>query len=259
MLRIRLSRAACCLLPVAFASALQAQAPDRASTPTVAVLYFTNSALVRKESYDPLTKGVADMLIGDLIANPSIRVVERDQLQKILDELNLSASGRVDPETSVRLGKVLGAHHILTGGFVISQKETIRLAIRSVNVETTEVEYAETVSGKSDDVLELIAELAKRVNVGLHLPPMPVRATGAAPSVQHADSQVTQASVPVQVSAADRYRAFFLVCRSIEEQDKKHFPEAIGLLRQALQLYPTFERAQVRLASLESEGAAKSH
>jgi TolB-like protein len=230
---------------------LRAQAPTRAGVPTVAVLYFNNSALVRRASYEPLTKGIADMMIGNLISNPSIRVVERDQLQKILDELKLSSSGVVDAETAVRVGKVLGAHHILTGGFVISEKEKMRLALRSVNVETTEVEYAETVSGKSEDVLELIGELATKVSAGLHLPPLPVREGVGSPAPAAPDSGKATA---VAVSAADRYRAFYLVCQSIEEQDKKHIPEAIALLREALRIYPTFTRAQVRLAVLEKNG-----
>jgi len=228
------------------AAPLASQSPPATSRPTVAVLYFTNSALVRRESYEPLSKGIADMLITDLVVNPAIRVVERDQLQKILEELNLNATGTVDKETALRLGKVLGAHHMLTGVFFVDPKETMRIDVRSVNVETSEVEYVESVRGKAENALDLISELAKKVNSGLHLPPMPTR-TASADGSPAAESHVTP---------ADRYRAFFLVSRSIDEQDKKNLPQAIALLHQALQIDPTYTHAQTRLASLERGGAS---
>ena len=51
----------------------QVRPPD--NRPTVAVLYFTNSALTRHEEYQPLSKGIADMLITELSASPAIQVV----------------------------------------------------------------------------------------------------------------------------------------------------------------------------------------
>ena len=66
--------------------------------PTVAVMYFNNGALgVRNSELEPLSKGIADMMIGQLAVNSAIRVVERDQLQALLSEQKLSAEGKVDP------------------------------------------------------------------------------------------------------------------------------------------------------------------
>ncbi|HUF27364.1 MAG TPA: CsgG/HfaB family protein [Gemmatimonadaceae bacterium] len=224
------------LAVLAGAAPLQAQAtPDQSRAPTVAVLYFTNSALVDHAQYAPLSKGIADMLVDALAQNPGIRVVERDQLQHVLEELKLHGTDQVDPETAVRVGKLLGARHMLTGGFVIDPRRDIRLVIRAVNVETSQVEYTESVQGKADNILALISELGTKVNTGLRLPPLT------------AVSQRRQSST----SAADQYRAFYLVSKSIEEQDKKNFDVAIGLLREAIQIYPEFDRAKVRLAVLE--------
>jgi TolB-like protein len=219
--------------------ALGAQSPtSQEPGATVAVLYFTNSSLVRNAEYAPLSKGIADMLITELAGNSAIRVVERDQLQKVLEEQNLATTDRVDKETAVRLGKTLNAHHLLMGGFVIDPKGRMRLDVRSVKTETSEVEYVETVSGKAENVLELIAELGTKVNSGLRFPPMPPRARPAGGT-----------------SAADRYRAFYLVSRSIEEQDRENIPAALALLREAVSVYPEYTRAKVRLAMLEKEPA----
>lgn len=225
--------------PVLAPQALAAQASQ--SAPTVAVLYFTNSALVNHEQYAPLSKGIADMLVTQLAQNPGLRVVERDRLQSILEELDLHQSERVDDETAVRIGRVLGARHMLMGVFVIDMSQNMRMDIRAVNVETSQVEYVETVQGKSENVLGLIAELGRKVNGGLRLPAIPV-----SQERRQSDRQQTSAVAP-----ADQYRAFYLVSKSIEEQDRRNFPGAIALLREALEVYPEFERAKVRLAMLE--------
>src|SRR5687767_10354815 len=89
--------------------------------PTVAVMYFNNGALgARNAELEPLTKGIADMMITQLQPNSAIRVIERDQLQKLLEEQNLSSAGKVDQETAVRVGKLLGVHHMIFGGFMTS-------------------------------------------------------------------------------------------------------------------------------------------
>src|SRR5688500_14856488 len=83
--------------------------------PTVAVMYFTNVALERREDYEPLTRGIAEMLITTLAANPALRLVERARLQALIDEGTLNRSARIDEETAVRVGRLLGARHMIFG------------------------------------------------------------------------------------------------------------------------------------------------
>ena len=216
----------------------QAGAPD--SRATVAIMYFTNSALVRHEEYEPLSKGITEMLITELAASPAIQVVERDRLQKLLEEQDLTSAGRVDKETAARLGKILGARHMLMGGFVIDPKQNMRLDLRAVNVETSRVEYVETVSGKAENVLGLIASLGTKVNGRLRLPPLPTaRPTGG------------------KTSKSNQLRAVILLSRALNEEDRGNIPGAIALYREALGVYPEYDRARVLLASLESPGKAQ--
>jgi curli biogenesis system outer membrane secretion channel CsgG len=42
-------------------------------------------------------------------------VVEREQLQALMKENQLTLSGDIDPSTAVRAGKVLGVNYLLTG------------------------------------------------------------------------------------------------------------------------------------------------
>ena len=112
------------------------------------------------------------------------RIVERATITKLLDEQDLAKSGRVDPATAARLGKLLGAQYIITGGFVIDRKEHLRLDARAINVETSAVAYVETVSGSADDLLDLTAKLAGQMNKGMKLPAFVVatRAQGGKPA-----------------------------------------------------------------------------
>ena len=211
------------------------------SRPTVAVMYFSNGAIGKQnEELAPLSKGIADMLITQLAGNPNIRVVERDQLEKLLQEQNISSSGRVDKETAVQVGKILGAHHMIFGGFVTDPKGRLRLDARAVNVETSQIEHVETVPGKIDDLMDMIDRLAGKMNAGMKLPDMPKAARDA--------SSEAARKVP--------YQAVMLYSRAIAAQDKGNRSEAVTLYRASLDKFPEYEPAKKALARLESRPGA---
>ncbi|HEX3274522.1 MAG TPA: CsgG/HfaB family protein [Gemmatimonadales bacterium] len=234
MTMLRLSRPAVLVLCLGVSPATRASAQNADTRPTIAVLYFTNSALIRHADYDPLSKGITDMLITQFSTSPGLRVVERDRLQQLIQEQDLSAGKRVDEATAVRLGKILGVHHLVMGGFVIDPKERMRLDVRSVDVETSRVEYVETVAGKAEDVLDLVDQLGRKVAKGLKLPPMPAPA-----------SQPTSR----KTSKSDQLQAVILLSRALEREDRGDRAGAVALYREALQVYPEYDRAKVLLAS----------
>src|SRR6267142_6439874 len=113
---------------------LGAQGRGQDTRPGIAVLPFDNSGSYGqdKENFDALQKGIAGMLISELAANPAARVVEREQIQSLLDEQNLGAGGRVDPQTAAKIGKLVGARYIITGTFVDFYGD-FRVDLRLVN------------------------------------------------------------------------------------------------------------------------------
>lgn len=60
-------------------------------------------------------KGIADMVVTNLVRDGTYSVVERKQLDKILQEQNFSNSDRANPATAARIGKVLGVNAIIIG------------------------------------------------------------------------------------------------------------------------------------------------
>src|SRR5438309_6713936 len=65
---------------------LGAQGRGQDTRPGIAVLPFDNSGSYGqdKENFDALQKGIAGMLISELAANPAARVVEREEIEKLL-------------------------------------------------------------------------------------------------------------------------------------------------------------------------------
>lgn len=60
-------------------------------------------------------KGIADMLVTNLVREGTYSVIERKQLDQVLAEQNFQQSGRADQATAVRLAKILGVDAIITG------------------------------------------------------------------------------------------------------------------------------------------------
>ncbi len=161
------------LLGVMLGGAPVAASAQASTQVTIAVLDFTNGAIIDKAaSYNPFSQGISEILVTELGRNPAVIMVDRSQLKKLIAEQDLGAAGRLDPATAAQVGKLLGAQYVVTGGFVIDRKSRLRLDARAVNVETSAVSYVETVSGDADDLLELTAQLAQQMNRGMKLPPL---------------------------------------------------------------------------------------
>src|ERR1700739_3467676 len=59
-------------------------------------------------------KGISDMLINELVNDGTYRVIERNQIDKILNEQNFSNSNRADSATAAKIGHILGVHAVIT-------------------------------------------------------------------------------------------------------------------------------------------------
>lgn len=62
-----------------------------------------------------LGKAAADLLITKLVQDAKVSVIERNAIDKLLTEQNLTNSDRTDPITAAKLGRVLGVDAIILG------------------------------------------------------------------------------------------------------------------------------------------------
>jgi len=74
-------------------------------------------------------KGIADLLVTDLVKNGSYSIIERKALDKILTEQNFSNSDRANPASAAKIGKLLGVDAILVGSITEFGNETKNLGL----------------------------------------------------------------------------------------------------------------------------------
>jgi TolB-like protein len=231
----------------------------QSNAPVVAVLYFDNNSFGKdRADYDGLGKGIADLLISDMAGNPAMRVVERDRLQSILQEQDLVKSKSIDPQTAVKLGKLLGAAYLVTGGFMSDGKGTLLVTSRVVSVETGAITNPLKLQSKGDDVLGLIAQLSTKLNTELKLPALPrqtgdagARKSGGAPA---SASGAKQAGTETGKTQKLDVKTALLYSKALDEQDSGHPKQAAELYRAVLQKFPDFGPAQQNLAKVQSSG-----
>lgn len=130
--------------------------------PKVAVLDFDFSSVSDPSLLSIFSggaKGVSDLLVNKLVLGDNYKVIERSQIDAVLREQNLGASGRIDSSTAAKIGKILGVKAIVIGsvtqfdleqknsginvfGFGTGGKKTnayVRLNVRVIDTSTAEI------------------------------------------------------------------------------------------------------------------------
>jgi TolB-like protein len=126
----------------------------------LAIIYFDNSG--GEPSMDKLKKGLADMLITDLSNVHMLDIVERDKLEAILKEQKLSNSKDFDANTAAKVGKLLGAQIILTGGY-FDMMGSLRIDARFIDVETGKILKSDGVEGATSSFFKIQKQLAWKI------------------------------------------------------------------------------------------------
>lgn len=66
-------------------------------------------------SWQNVGTGIAEMMVTALADTKKYTLIEREKLEKVLDEQKLGASGAVTAQTAAKIGRLLGAQYIITG------------------------------------------------------------------------------------------------------------------------------------------------
>ncbi|MBI9107737.1 MAG: hypothetical protein JEZ04_13400 [Spirochaetales bacterium] len=157
---------------------ISASTPLFSEARRVSVLYFSNNS--SDDKLDWLSKGLADMLLTDLALSDEIKVIEREELEKIISEQKFSLSGMSDDNQSLEIGKLLSAELLVTGSF-ISSGGRLRIDGKILNTETGELLGAAKTEGDLDSLFALEAEIAALIFENLALSqPEGLRLTSAA-------------------------------------------------------------------------------
>lgn len=138
-------------------AALTSTAPEAGTVAVMPWAFVGNDPALR-----PLGFGVAHLVLQDLAKLSALKLVERERVQVLLDELALAEGGRVDPRTAARAGRLLRAERVVHG--------VVRQTRDGVHIEATVVRTADgsiEASGEAGDRLERLFTLEKTILLGL--------------------------------------------------------------------------------------------
>ncbi|MDR0502684.1 MAG: CsgG/HfaB family protein [Treponema sp.] len=97
----------------------------------VVVLNFSSS-------WPQLTDYIIEELIGYIVNEGTLTVVDRANLEMIRKEMDFQLSGEVSDATAQSIGQKLGAQNIISGS-IVAIGSSYRLRIRAISVETAQI------------------------------------------------------------------------------------------------------------------------
>ena len=208
------------------------QAPPEPNT--IAVMPFSYTGT--NEEIKPLSRGFAQLVVTDLAKSRQVRVLERERMQAMIDEMHL-APGRTDSSTAARSGRLLRAARVVDGSLQ-EQGNVLRADAAVVDVSTTGV------TGTANAALELnrLFDMEKALvldlfrSLGIELTPAERQAL---------DQRPTQ-----------NLQAFLAWSRGLEAEDRGDFSGAQQLYDQASRIDPSFLGAQQSSAKASDMSAA---
>jgi TolB-like protein len=252
--RVRVAAAAGIALAIAFAAGAAGagpagEAPHAAPATTIGVLYFDYAG--KNAELAPLSKGLAQMLISDLAAVDTVKIVERERLQAVLDEQKLGQSGKIDNRTAARIGKLLGARYLVLGTY-FDAVGAFRADARLVDVETGQIVKSVGANGKAEDFISLEQTLADGLRkAAALLPPPPGGGERQAPehrTGERHDSEHGIAKPPVRrppkPPRALRASTAVTYGKALAAADVGDRKQASTLFKSVLAEQPDFELAQ---------------
>lgn len=206
-------------LALARESTVTTLAPEPA---TLAVLPVT---IAGDSSLQPLSRGLAELLTTDLAFVRSLRLLERVQIGTLLDELQLSSSGRADPATAARVGRLLRAERMVQGVAAITENGPVRMSATVVR-GNGEVRAGAQANGTFKQLLDLEKQLVFSIAIQLGI-------------------QVTEAERQRILRQGPRSLAAFLAySEGLEAMDRGDYAAAATAFNTAVRADPSFAAAR---------------
>ncbi len=151
-------------LPSTFFAGRNGGAVGGNALPTVAVLYFQNNS-TKNDELEGFAKGMLPMVVESLQKTKRYNVVERERLDGVLAELKLAKDGVVDADSAAKIGKMLGASHLIFGS-TLQAFGKYRIDARMIEVETGGVIKTASATGSADQMFDM----AEKVSASLTAP-----------------------------------------------------------------------------------------
>lgn len=199
---------------------------------SIAILYFKN--INQWQKLNPLEKGLAVMLTTDLSKVRKLKIVERQKLQQLMQELKLSQSELFDVQSAPRLGRLLGAKKLVKGGFITSEEGYLQIIAAVVESELgSRASMEASADGRLSDffkiekklVLQLINEMGIRLSF----------------------SEIEE----IKKVPTESFMAFLAFAEGLDYEDTGDLVRARNAYKRAVKLDPGFQMANEKLLEMQ--------
>lgn len=198
---------------------------------TIAILDFANRSIDDKAQYDALEKGLAELMISHLRGAIKLKLVERERIQWLLDEIEMTKDpSKFDERTAVRVGRLLGVHAVMFGS-IIKIRSKIELLCRLVKVETGEIIATERAGGDAGDLLEVAETLSSKIARTINV-----------------DIQTKEEAGAKETKSLD---AMLQYSEGLVELEKRNYKGAFDKFMKALEYDPAYMKAKHKAESIK--------
>ena len=198
--------------------------PDQIEENTIAVLYFLN--VMEDPEWSTISKGLAEMLITDLSQVRTLKVLERIEIQKMIEEMKIGMSGLADEKTVPRMGRLLKAKTLVNGAYSVKSGKNIAISSDLVDI-TSEIDFHE--QDFSGNIVQLF-EIEKKIVFGI-LDELGIDLT-------------TNQKKNINKFATKNFEAFKAYCIGLDNYDRGNYKVATSYFQDALKKDPNFALAK---------------
>ncbi|MBN1782123.1 tetratricopeptide repeat protein [bacterium] len=129
---------------------------------SVVVTYFLN--LSDNVEWDPLQKGLAEIIAQDLSTIPNLVVIDRVKLNRLMSELGLNPVSMREPGVQQRVARILGARYLINGSYLITDDLKMTLDSEIITAETNATALSMNFDGNLARFFKIEKELAMRIS-----------------------------------------------------------------------------------------------
>ena len=200
--------------------------PASAAIPhkSIAVLPFADLSPTHDQEY--FSDGIAEEILNALVKLKDLKVAGRTS--------SFSFKGRNEDLRGI--GKALAVAHVLEGS-VRKHGDKVRITAQLIQADDGYHLWSDNYDGDLSDVFELQERIARAIVRELDV-------------ILHGDAQ--QRLVPVATTSAEAYALYLQASGIFNRREGARLPEAVALLRRALEFDPRFARAHARLAAIHA-------
>lgn len=181
-------------------------------------------------SYQPLSRGLAEMMTADLALLGRFRMVERLEVSALIDEMQLADAGQVDRATAARMGHLLQAGQMVQGLAAIPPKGDVRLEATVVRLDG-QVLAPQVATGSFRRLLQLEKEIV----------------VGLADELGYTLSEAERRAI--LENGTQNLVAFLAYSDGLLAEDLGDYPAAAGYYAAAVRADPGFSGARDRHAA----------